>query len=84
MISVRINMGEVLVIGGLGEMETELNVRLSADLVARLLQHGQVCASDFHCIDAGSQRRVRQICLDNLAQNLLKNGRVDSENSLLK
>ncbi|MDB2386755.1 hypothetical protein N9W21_05370 [Shewanella sp.] len=40
-----------------------LNIRISEQKIAQLIQQGHLCAADFKCLDPESKHRVWQLCL---------------------
>lgn len=40
-----------------------LRVEISADRLLELLRMGSLCAMDLRCLDAGSKRALRALCL---------------------
>lgn len=44
-------------------MTTKVNLSISAEKLATLIQAGHLCAADFSCLDAESKQQVWQLCL---------------------
>ncbi|NRD74073.1 hypothetical protein HQQ94_12670 [Shewanella sp. VB17] len=42
---------------------THINLAISAEKLAKLIQSGDVCAADFRCLDQASKQKVWQLCL---------------------
>jgi hypothetical protein len=42
---------------------SQVNLSISADKLAKLIQSGYLCAADFHCLDQDSKQTVWQLCL---------------------
>ena len=42
---------------------THINLAISAEKLAKLIQSGQLCAADFRCLDQDSKQKVWQLCL---------------------
>ncbi|MEC4724011.1 hypothetical protein HWQ46_00395 [Shewanella sp. D64] len=42
---------------------SQVNLSISADKLAKLIQAGDICAADFRCLDSDSKQIVWQLCL---------------------
>ncbi|TRY15020.1 hypothetical protein FN961_06815 [Shewanella hanedai] len=43
--------------------DSQVNLSISADKLAKLIQSGELCAADFRCLDQDSKHTVWQLCL---------------------
>ncbi|MGS0693360.1 hypothetical protein [Shewanella sp. 0m-4] len=41
----------------------QLNISISEDKIAKLIQQGVLCAADFKCLDSDTKKAVWQLCL---------------------
>jgi len=44
-------------------MSAKVNVSISSEKLAELIQSGHLCAADLNCLDAESKQQVWQLCL---------------------
>ncbi|PKG73698.1 hypothetical protein CXF83_12870 [Shewanella sp. Choline-02u-19] len=47
----------------MGSVSQNLNINISQQKMAQLIQQGHLCAADFKCLDAESKQTVWQLCL---------------------
>ncbi|WP_283102679.1 hypothetical protein [Shewanella abyssi] len=47
----------------MGSITKKLNISISQQKMAQLIQQGHLCAADFKCLDAESKQTVWQLCL---------------------